>query len=127
MGRYEEWKEKTKELRKIFGKNRQPDPTLDTVAEVAPFFGEVARVTLMGAFYANPKVDLKTRSLCTVAALTVLVRPPLLKGWIRNALNAGCTKEEIIEIISQMAFYGGVPSAVMAFNTAKEAFAEHGV
>ncbi len=127
MGKYEDWKEQTKQVLRRIRPDRRQGGALNTVAEIAPHFGEVSRVTLMGGFYANPTVDLKTRSLCTIAALTVMVRQPLLKEWIINGINAGCTRDEIVEIISQMGFYGGIPAAVMAFSTAKEAFQEAGV
>jgi len=50
-----------------------------------------------------------------------------LKTHIANGLNAGLTKQEIIEILIHIAFYAGVPTAVNAFQLAKEVFTEEGV
>jgi 4-carboxymuconolactone decarboxylase len=67
------------------------------------------------------------RSAITIAALTAMQRLPQLKGHIANGLNAGLSKKEITEILIQMAFYAGVPTAVNAFQLAKEVFEEEGV
>ena len=129
MDRYAELQQKADEVLKRLVLNRRPGDhgALSAVEELAPTFNDLQRTIVLGGVYANPTVDLKTRALCTVAALTVLVRPPLLKTWVGIALNVGCTKEEISEIIAQMGFYGGIPSTAMAFANAKEAFDEAGV
>lgn len=76
-----------------------------------------------GDIYSRPGLDMKTREMITVAALTAMGTAELqLKSHIKGALNAGCTKEEIIEIILQMAVYAGFPAAINAINTAKEVF-----
>ena len=82
---------------------------------------------LLGAVYSRPGLDLKSRALCTVAALTVLGKEPLLRDWIGNAIAVGVTKEEILEVIHQMGFYGGQPARVIALGLAKQAFEEMGV
>ena len=77
-----------------------------------------------GDIYSRPGLDLKTRELITIASLTTLgYAPEQLKAHIRNALNAGCSKEEIIEVIMQMAVYAGFPSALNGLFAAKEVFA----
>ena len=78
-----------------------------------------------GEIYNRPAVDLRTRSLCTIAALVVLGHSPqMIKRHITGALHIGVTEEEISEIIAQMVFYGGMPAAVNAFRIAKETFDE---
>ena len=78
-----------------------------------------------GEIYNRPGVDLRTRSLCTIAALVVLGHSPqMIKRHITGALHIGVTQEEISEIIAQMVFYGGMPAAVNAFRIAKETFDE---
>ena len=72
---------------------------------------------ITGQMYAREKIPHTTRQLITVAALTVLAKPDELKLHIHGALNVGCTKEEIAEVIFQTSIYGGVP----ATNTALEA------
>jgi len=79
-----------------------------------------------GRHYARGKVDLKTRQLCTVAALTALggQTTPQLKINIANTRQAGASQEEIAEVIWQMALYGGLPAAINGLNAAREVFAE---
>lgn len=68
--------------------------------------------------YAHPGLDLKTREMLTVAALTVLGYPQAeLKDRIRGALNIGCTPDQVLEIILQMAVYAGFPAALEAVKT----------
>ena len=78
-----------------------------------------------GDIYSRPGLDLKTRELITVAALTTLGNcQPQLKVHIGAALNVGCTQEQIIETIMQMAVYAGFPAALNGAFAAKEVFAE---
>jgi 4-carboxymuconolactone decarboxylase len=75
--------------------------------------------------YARPGLDLKTREMLTVAALTVLgYAQAELKEHIQGALNVGCTRDEILEIILQMAVYAGFPAALEAVKTAATVFGE---
>jgi 4-carboxymuconolactone decarboxylase len=79
-----------------------------------------------GQQYSRPGLDLKSRYIATIAALTALggQTSPQLKINIQGALNSGLTKEEIGEIIWQMSLYGGFPSSINALNTALEVFNE---
>jgi len=78
-----------------------------------------------GRHYARPGLDLRTRQLCTIAALTVLggQTAPQLKINIEHTLAAGASREEIVEAIWQMAVYGGLPAAINGINAAREVFA----
>ena len=96
------------------------------ISELAPEISEIIGITLLGGVCSRPQLEMKSRALCNVAALVVMGREPVLKEWILNALNSGCAKEEIVEVIAQMAFYSGIPSAVIGFNVAKQAFDQHG-
>ncbi len=73
-----------------------------------------------GATWQRGVIDLKTRSLITIAMLTALKAPQELKGHIRGALNNGATKEEIREVLLHSAVYCGVPSTQEAFRAAKD-------
>lgn len=73
-----------------------------------------------GSTWQREGLDLKTRSLVTVAMLAALKAPQELKGHIRGALNNGATKEEIREVILHSAVYCGAPAAQEAFRAAKE-------
>lgn len=94
--------------------------------ELVPDFAETLVEWAYGRHYARPGLDLKTRQLCTIAALTVLggQTAPQLQVNIRHTLSAGASRTEIIEAIWQMAVYGGLPAAINGLNAAKELFTE---
>lgn len=73
-----------------------------------------------GDVWMREGLDLKTRSLVTLAMLTALGRGTELKGHVRGALNNGATVQEIQEVLLHAAIYCGVPSAVDAFRAAAE-------
>jgi len=77
-----------------------------------------------GDIYSRLGLDLKSRQIATMAALTALGALPQLKVHIHFALESGCSREEIVEIIMQMAVYAGFPAALNGFAAAKEVFAE---
>jgi 4-carboxymuconolactone decarboxylase len=79
-----------------------------------------------GAVWGRPGLPKKTRSLLNLAMLTALNRPHELKLHVRGALKNGVSREEITEVLLQAAIYCGVPAAVDAFRTAREALKEAG-
>ncbi len=79
-----------------------------------------------GAVWGRPGLPRKTRSMLNLAMLTALNRPHELKLHVKGALKNGLSREEIMEVLLQAAIYCGVPAAVDAFRTAREAFKEGG-
>lgn len=76
-----------------------------------------------GDIYSRPGLDLKTRELITIASLvTIGFAEHELKAHVGNALNAGCTQEEITETIMQMSVYAGFPAALNGLFIAGEVF-----
>lgn len=73
-----------------------------------------------GDVWQRPGLDMKTRSLITVAFLTALGKQHELKGHVRGALNNGATAAEIQEVLLHASIYCGLPAAVDAFRTAAE-------
>ena len=73
-----------------------------------------------GDVWQRPGLDLKTRSLITVAILTAMGKQHELKGHVRGALNNGATPKEIQEVLLHASVYCGVPTAVEAFRSAAE-------
>lgn len=71
-----------------------------------------------GDVWQRPGLDLKTRSLITVAMLIAMGKQHELKGHVRGALNNGVTPEELQEVLLHASIYCGVPTAVEAFRTA---------
>lgn len=86
---------------------------------------DLSRYTIeaFGDIYANPTLDVKTREIATVAALTALgTARPQLRVHIQNALNVGCTRQEIVEVITQMFAYAGFPAALNGMDVARDVF-----
>nr|UXE45897.1 hypothetical protein Hi04_10k_c5418_00020 [uncultured bacterium] len=104
----------------------QIERILASLEDIAPDFARYLVEFAFGDIYTRPGLDLKSRQIATVAALTALGATPQLKAHIHGALEAGCRREEIVEIIMQMAVYAGFPAALNAFAAAKEVFAERG-
>ena len=77
-----------------------------------------------GNVWSRPGLDRKTRSLLNLAMLTALNRPHEVKLHLRGALNNGCSKNDIMEVLLQTAIYCGVPAAMDSLRVAKEFFQE---
>ncbi len=65
-----------------------------------------------GAIWTRPGLDRKTRSMLNIAMLTALNRPHELEVHLKGALNNGCTRDEIVEVVLQTAVYCGMPAAL---------------
>ena len=120
QGRYKRGLEKLKEIDGEAGER-----VIERLKDIAP---DLARYTIefpFGDVYSRPGLDLRSREIATVAALTALGNAqPQLKVHINAALNVGCTKEEVVEVIIQMAVYAGFPAALNGIAAAKEVFNE---
>ena len=97
-------------------------PGTPATQELAPFFSQWIFESVFGDLYTRPKLDLKTRVMLTVVALSVGGRIAQLRGYIGAALRLGWTREEIVEAIVQLAPYQGVPMTHDALAVAKEVF-----
>lgn len=79
-----------------------------------------------GAIWGRPGLPHKTRSMLNLAMLSALNRPNELRLHVRGALRNGVTKEEIREVLLQVAIYCGIPAGVESFRIAKDVLAEEG-
>jgi 4-carboxymuconolactone decarboxylase len=94
---------------------------------IAPDFARYLIEFPFGDVYSRPGLDLKSREIAVVAALTALGNAaPQLKVHIQGALNVGVTRTEVVETIMQMAVYAGFPAALNGLEAAKEVFAAKG-
>ena len=111
-------------LQKVDGKGG--DAVVESLQDIAPDFAQYLIEFPFGDIYSRPGLDLRSREIATVAALTALGNAaPQLKVHIGAALHVGLTQDEIIEVIMQMAVYAGVPAALNGLFAAKEVFASH--
>ncbi len=105
---------------------KQPDRLIESLKDIAPDFADLTIEFPFGDIYSRPGLDLKTRQICTVAALTALgTAGPQLKGHVNNAINIGWTPREIVEVMMQMAVYAGFPAALNGLFIAKQVFDEN--
>ncbi len=96
---------------------------IDSLKDIAPDFARYLIEFPFGDIYSRPGLDLKSREIATVAALTALGNAaPQLKVHIQAALNVGCSRQEVVETIMQMAVYAGFPAALNGLFAAKEVF-----
>jgi 4-carboxymuconolactone decarboxylase len=94
---------------------------VDGLRDIAPDFADWIVDFSYGDVMSRPGLDLRTRQLATVAALTALGNAqPQLRVHIEGALNVGCRAQEVIETILQMAVFAGFPAAVNALTVARE-------
>lgn len=101
------------------------EAVIAALKDVCPDLAQYTIEFPFGDIYSRPGLDLKSREIATVAALTSLgYAAPQLKVHINAALNVGCSKQEIIEVILQMAVYAGFPAAINAMLVAKDVFSE---
>jgi 4-carboxymuconolactone decarboxylase len=105
---------------------KTPPSTIAQVRDVFPKLGEISDKVVFGDVWERKQLAKRDRSLITIAALTALYRPDQLRGHLWRALDNGVTQEEIIEVITHLAFYAGWPNAGTAALIAKQVFAEHG-
>ena len=92
---------------------------------LVPGFTDTLIEFAYGRLYSREGLDLKTRQIATVAALTALggQTGPQLKINIEHSLAIGVSEKELVEVILQMAVYGGMPAAINGLNAAIDVFA----
>jgi 4-carboxymuconolactone decarboxylase len=96
-----------------------------SLAGIAPDFARLIVEFPFGDIYTRPGLDLKSREIAVVATLTAMGHAaPQLKVHLHGALNVGCSREEVVEVIIQMAVYAGFPAALNGLLAAREVFAE---
>ena len=97
---------------------------VESLAGIAPDFARLLIEFPFGDIYSRPGLDLRSREIAVVAALTAMGNAaPQLKVHIQGALNVGVTRAEIVETIMQMAVYAGFPAALNGLAAAREVFA----
>ncbi|WP_404940767.1 carboxymuconolactone decarboxylase family protein [Pseudomonas sp. 5Ae-yellow] len=101
---------------------------IESLKDVCP---DLAKYTIefpFGDIYSRPGLDLKSREIATVAALTAMGHcAPQLKVHVHAALNVGCTPDEVKETVLQMAVYAGFPAALNGMFVVKDVLIERGL
>jgi len=95
--------------------------------DIAPALADYTDNVLFGDLWARPGLSPRDRSLVTITTLIALYRINEMPFHLKKALENGVSKDEIIEVITHLAFYGGWPVANTALSIARKVFEEAGV
>lgn len=98
--------------------------TRSPFGDIAPALAEYTDNVLFGDVWRRPGLSPRDRSLITVATLIAGYRTNELPFHLQRALDNGVTKDELIEVITHLAFYAGWPPASTAIAIARRVFAE---
>ena len=104
----------------------QQSPAQKAYGDIAPALADYSDKVLFGDVWERPGLSKRDRSLITVASLVALYRTNELPGHIRRALDNGVTRDELVELVTHLAFYGGWPVANSAVAILRQAFADAG-
>lgn len=104
-----------------------PSVARKSFGHIAPALAEYTDKVLFGDVWKRPGLSPRDRSLITVACLVALYRTNELSFHVKKALENGITREELIEVITHLAFYSGWPTANTALPIAQRVFEETGV
>src|SRR5687768_9431980 len=103
----------------------EPAPAGGPFADIAPALQGYTDAVLFGDVWERPGLSKRDRSLITVAALVALYRTNELPFHLKRALENGVSRDELVEVITHLAFYAGWPTASAAVAIARRAFEEH--
>src|SRR2546422_11085400 len=98
------------------------DSAQKLIGDFSPKLVELTDRVLFADVWERPELSKRDRSLITVAALIALNRPEQLRAHLQRARENGVTKDEVVEVITHLAFYTGWPNAINAIQTAREVF-----
>ena len=104
--------------------SKEPSAAEKMIGDFAPKLVELSDRVLSGDVWERPELSKRDRSLATVAALIALHRPEQLRFHLGKALENGVKKEELIEVMTDLAFYAGWPNAMSVITVAKEVFSK---
>ena len=102
--------------------NKEPSAAQKMIGDFAPKLADLTDEVLFGDVWEREGLSKRDRSLSTVSALIAMNRPDQLRFHLNFAVQNGVKKEELIEVITHLAFYAGWPSAMSAIMIAKEMF-----
>jgi len=111
-------------------KQNRPDEyknIVEGLAKFSPELGEFLIEFVYGTVWSrsyteNPVLPAQTRALVTISCLATLGREPQLRSHITGALNVGCSKQEIVEVLLHLCVYAGFPVTINAIKIAQEIF-----
>jgi len=102
----------------------KPAVAANPFSDIAPALADYTEHVLFGDVWKRPGLSPRDRSLVTVAALVALYRTNELPVHLKKALENGVSRDELIELITHLAFYSGWPTANTAVAIARKVFAD---
>lgn len=105
----------------------EPTNARKSFGDIAPHLAEITDKVLFGDVWENAALKPRDRSLVTITCLIAMYRINEIPFHIKKALENGVTKEEIVEAVTQIAFYAGWPPAMTALPILKKVFEEAGI
>ena len=99
---------------------QSPPSARQMIGDIAPKLVDLTEQVLFGDVWERPGLSKRDRSLITVSALVALNRTEQLRYHLVRAIENGVTKDELVELITHLAFYSGWPTAVSAMLVAKD-------
>jgi 4-carboxymuconolactone decarboxylase len=103
----------------------KPAAPRNPFTDIAPALADYTERVLFGDVWERPGLSPRDRSLITVAALVALYRTNELPVHLKKALQNGLSRDELIELITHLAFYSGWPTANTAVAIARRVFEEN--
>ena len=100
--------------------NKPPSAAQKAIGDIAPKLAELTDRVLFGDVWERPQLSKRDRSLITCAALVALGKTEQMNFHFPRAIENGVTQEELVELITHLAFYAGWPNATSAGAKAKE-------
>lgn len=101
---------------------KPPSPVRKSFGEIAPKLVDLTEDVLFGDVWERPQLSKRDRSLITCAALIATGKTEQMDFHFPNAIKNGVTREEVIEMVTHLAFYAGWPNAMSAIARVKELF-----
>lgn len=103
------------------------DPEISKLAEIAPDFARMSVEFALGDIFTRPGIDARTRAIAAIAALAALGNAaPQLRFHVSAARDAGLSRSEIVEILTQISAHAGFPAAINALMSCHDLLVEGG-
>jgi len=101
-------------------KDNRPSAAYKIIGDFAPKLVDLTDDLIFGDIWERPQLSKRDRSLITCAALVAMGKTEQMNFHFPKAIENGVTKDEIVEMITHLAFYAGWPNAMSAIGRAKE-------
>ena len=125
MGTYEERHTRGLDvMRTLSGGAYEPERGAKSMVNRNGALGSFGNDYILGDLWSRPQLSRRDRSMIVITFLCVLGSTEELEAHVRGGLNHGLSREEIDEIVLQVAGYAGFPMAMRASRVVDGVFNE---